>query len=83
MNMIQIGIIIHLSIASWLDLAMQSEQLSAAGSRQKHGYGCTHVGPGCGYHTGAGAGQHWGTRAKTRTHGHGYSHPCVDVDYIT
>ena len=51
MNMIQIGIIIHLSIASWLDLAMQSEQLSAAGSRQKHGYGCTHAGPGCGYHT--------------------------------
>ena len=51
--------------------------------RQKHGYGCTHAGPGCGYHTGAGVGQHWGTRAKTRTHGHGYSHPCVDVDYIT
>jgi len=32
MNMIQIGIVIHLSIASQLDLAMQSEQLGAAGS---------------------------------------------------
>jgi len=32
MNMIQIGIVIHLSIASWLNLAMQSEQLGAAGS---------------------------------------------------
>jgi len=32
---------------------------------------------------GAGVGQHWGTCAKARTHGHGYSHPCMDVDYIT